>query len=192
VNDERAPKRQWAALQPTVPAYGDPGFGAARRAWLAWWDFGKVMGFTGEPCDPWAPVSLMSTASVRTGPAVGPEIGSTDAIFVPLRDTGLTLAPAQVRSVQDALNEAARMTGNLVDGKFVTLPPGTKILPAHPGREWIKIPAEMANPGSYRHARISREWTEVWPGMECRYGGSDSGSGLPLIQFRLTLAEGVS
>jgi hypothetical protein len=42
------PKRQWAGLQPTVPAYDDPGFAAARRAWLAWWEFGKAMGFTDD------------------------------------------------------------------------------------------------------------------------------------------------
>ena len=35
------------ALQPEVPDYDDPGFGAARRAWLAWREFGKAMGFTG-------------------------------------------------------------------------------------------------------------------------------------------------
>lgn len=45
---EAPPKRRWTSLQPTVPAYDDPGFDAARRAWLAWWDFGKAMGFAGE------------------------------------------------------------------------------------------------------------------------------------------------
>ena len=52
---EFPPKRQWAGLQPTIPAYDDPGFDDARRAWLAWWEFGKAMGFTGDGIAPEPP-----------------------------------------------------------------------------------------------------------------------------------------
>ena len=52
---------------------------------------------------------------------------TTPVIFVPLRNTGLPVLPAQIRGVEAALNEAARATGNLVDGKFFVLPPGAKI-----------------------------------------------------------------
>jgi len=45
---EFPPKRAWAGLQPNVPGYDDPGFDKARRAWLAWWEFGKAMGFAEE------------------------------------------------------------------------------------------------------------------------------------------------
>ena len=53
----------------------------------------------------------------------------------------------------------------------------------------LTVPEEMTRPGSYRQARISKEWTEVMPGMECRYGGTDSGPDFALVQFRLTIAD---
>jgi hypothetical protein len=43
-------------------------------------------------------------------------------IFVPLRkDLSVTLA--QIRAVQNALNEATAAVGDLIDGKFAVLPP---------------------------------------------------------------------
>ena len=49
-----SPARRWKALQPKVPDYDDPGFDTARRAWLAWREFGKAMGFTGGEASPGA------------------------------------------------------------------------------------------------------------------------------------------
>ena len=43
-----SPKRRWLALQPMVPEYDDPEFHAARRAWLAWYQFGKAAGWEGR------------------------------------------------------------------------------------------------------------------------------------------------
>jgi hypothetical protein len=51
------------------------------------------------------------------------------------------------------------------------------------------VPAEMTRPNCYRQTRIGKEWTEVWAGLECRYGGTDSEApDFALVQFRLTLA----
>ena len=56
------------------------------------------------------------------------------AIFVPLRDVpGMT--PSRMADLQRMLNDMpAVMFGDVVDGKFIVLPVGAKILPAHPGR----------------------------------------------------------
>ena len=116
----------------------------------------------------------------------------TPAIFVPLRDFSLPIVPAPVRSVQDALNEAARATGNIVDGKFVVLPQGAKILPAHPGRGWMRLPDEMTSPHYNRIVQAGREWGQVWPGLECRLGsfGGVNDDAYATISLRLTPAEG--
>jgi|HubBroStandDraft_4_1064222.scaffolds.fasta_scaffold629453_2 hypothetical protein len=53
----------------------------------------------------------------------------------------------------------------------------------------LAVPAEMTRRGSYRHARISKEWTEVMPDLQCRYGGTDAGPDFALVQFRLKPAE---
>jgi hypothetical protein len=36
----------------------------------------------------------------------------------------------------------------------------------------LRLPAEMTRPGSYRSARITGEWNEIMPGLQCRYGGT--------------------
>ena len=51
------------------------------------------------------------------------------------------------------------------------------------------VPDVMAS-GGHWYARVGGEWTEMWPGLECRYGGSDSGPDTALINFRLTPADG--
>jgi hypothetical protein len=56
-------------------------------------------------------------------------------------------------------------------------------------RGFVKVPDVMAS-GGHWFARTSTEWVEVWPGMECRFGGSDSGPDFALINFRLTPADG--
>ena len=49
-----------------------------------------------------------------------------DTIFVPLR-TG-EHHPGQVRDLQDALNEAIRTAGDIVQGHFVVLPPRARVI----------------------------------------------------------------
>ena len=116
---------------------------------------------------------------------VPPNKPVTPAIFVPLRDVGVPIVPGQVRAVQDMLNEAARVTGNLVDGKFVVLPVGAKILPAHPGREWVNV-GLMAESGNVRVFVATDEWGDVVPGLQCRLRSIGEQS----LSFRLTPADG--
>ena len=179
------PGRKWVSLQPAIPPYDDPGFDTARRAWLAWWEFGKAMGFTGEngaAPDP-------SVAFPLNFPPPRGEPPAVPAIFVPTRDVpGAT--PGRLADLQHVLNAAAIPFDGMVDGKFIPLPPGAKVvLPSHPGREWVKVPDVIAG-GGHQYTRISKEWTEAWPGFQCRYGGSDSGPDFALINFRLTPADG--
>ena len=96
-----------------------------------------------------------------------PNKPSVPAIFVPLRDVpGMT--PSRMADLQRMLNDMpAVMFGDVVDGKFIVLPVGAKILPAHPGREWIKVPPEMTDPHYERIVTARREWGQVWPGLEC-------------------------
>lgn len=119
----------------------------------------------------------------------GPPEQATPAIFVPVRDVpGAT--PGRLADLQHVLNAAAIPFDGMVDGKFIPLPPGAKVvLPSHPGREWVKVPDVIAG-GGHQYTRISKEWTEAWPGFQCRYGGSDSGPDFALINFRLTPADG--
>ena len=120
---------------------------------------------------------------------VPPNKPATPAIFVPVRDVpGAT--PGRLADLQHVLNAAAIPFDGMVDGKFIPLPPGAKVvLPSHPGREWVKVPDVIAG-GGHQYTRISKEWTEAWPGFQCRYGGSDSGPDFALINFRLTPADG--
>jgi hypothetical protein len=114
------------------------------------------------------------------------ESGTAPAIFVPIRDVpGAT--PTRMREVQEALNHAARATGDLVEGKFVTLPPGAEVVPAHPGREWIRvIPPMLAGSGCTRIMRATDEWADVVPGLQCRLRCI----GEQHLEFRLTPADG--
>ena len=157
------PGRKWVSLQPAIPPYDDPGFDTARRAWLAWWEFGKAMGFTGEngaAPDP-------SVAFPLNFPPPRGEPPAVPAIFVPTRDVpGAT--PSRLADLQHVLNAATIQFDGMVDGKFVPLPPGAKVvLPSHPGREWIRIPPVMADPHYERIVTARREWGQVWPGLEC-------------------------
>lgn len=132
------------------------------------------------------PVPFSAFARAGSAPATGPE--TVSAIFVPLRDTGLTVTPSQILSVEAALNRAAQSTGNLVDGKFAVLPVGAKILPAHPGCEWVRvIPPMIPDPGSTRIMRATGEWADVVPGFQCRVPFC---AGEYQLEFRLTPADG--
>ena len=102
-----------------------------------------------------------------------------EAIFVPTRD-GVT--PSQVADAQHLLRYTAR---HIVKGEFVVLPPGAKILPAHPGRGWMRLPDEMADPGYNRLARATGEWADVVPGFQCRL----SAPGEQIVYFRLAPAD---
>ncbi len=54
----------------------------------------------------------------------------------------------------------------------------------------LMVPAEMSKPGGCRPARINQEWAEVWPGLQCRFGGPDAVSpDLVFAEFRLTPAS---
>jgi hypothetical protein len=110
---------------------------------------------------------------------------ATPAIFVPLRNVaGAT--PKRIRELQDMLDLAVSMSGNLVDGKFAVLPAGAKILPAHPGREWVNV-GLMAEPGNTRVFVATEEWGDVVPGLQCRLRAT---IGEQSLSFRLTPADG--
>ena len=52
------------------------------------------------------------------------------------------------------------------------------------------VPAVMTRPGGSRHACVTREWAEVWPGLQFRHGGWDAENlDRMYIEFRLTPAE---
>ena len=138
---------------------------------------------------PGAPAVFGPFVSVPPVPRDEPE--TVPAIFVPIRDNCPGMTPSRIADLQRMLNDmVAVMFGDVVEGKFITLPPGAKVvLPSHPGREWVKVPDVIAG-GGHQYTRISKEWTEAWPGFQCRYGGSDSGPDFALINFRLTPADG--
>ena len=60
----------------------------------------------------------------------------------------------------------------------------------------LAVPPEMMTPGHQRYVRITGEWTEIIPGLQCRYGGTGDcavvGRAAPdvsaLINLRLTPA----
>lgn len=111
------------------------------------------------------------------------EPGSAPAIFVPTCDVP-GVSPSRLADLQHVLNAATIPFDGLVDGRFVPLPPGAKVLPAHPGRGWIKTPDEMTDPRYNRIIRATEEWAEAIPGLQCRL----SSPGEQIIYFRLTPA----
>jgi hypothetical protein len=51
----------------------------------------------------------------------------------------------------------------------------------------LHLPAEMTRPGHQRYVRITGEWSEIMPGLQCHYGGTDPAmKGVALINLRLT------
>ena len=122
----------------------------------------------------------------RTG-SVSLEIPVTPAIFVPTRDVpGAT--PSRLADLQHVLNAATIPFDGMVDGKFYPLPPGSKILPAHPGPGWIRVPDEMTGPHYSRIVRVTTEWTEAWKGLQVRWNGAWEGEPAASIELRLTPA----
>ena len=116
---------------------------------------------------PGAPAVFGPFVSVPPVPRDEPE--TIPAIFVPIRDNCPGMTPSRIADLQRMLNDmVAVMFGDVVEGKFITLPPGAKVvLPSHPGREWIRVPPEMTGPNYERIVTARREWGQVWPGLEC-------------------------
>ena len=50
----------------------------------------------------------------------------------------------------------------------------------------ISLPADMANPGYLWQQRVSDEWAETFPGLECRL----QSAGECIVMFRLTPPDG--
>lgn len=139
---------------------------------------------------PGAPAVFGPFVSVPPVPRDEPE--TVPAIFVPIRGNCPGMTPRRPDDLQRMLNDmVAVMFGDVVDGKFVTLPPGAKILPAHPGREWIRLPSILAD-GGHQITRAGRGWVQAWPGLECCVSsfGCAKEHAHTIISFRLTPADG--